>query len=363
MAQPTLETYDHLLHDGSAVAAVTYREWLIPAEGRGAVVFPPTYARPETIPEHRWLGYNIDQFDDGFNVCLIDSVGSQANRMEPLFKMPPYNELVPQVEIVVKDGTKVHLLDAGHRIADAVVRFSALEPIIHEAFLTLKKEGDATRLAKIAPTSLVFGVWDSRATQVKVPRVVRSVVRAYRVRPLHRSAQYIPPVDYQAEGLVSEGDAENQKVLSEIGLAHAPAAWTHGGVLVEGEIRRDAIVNLAALRSIRAGADDEATLRLRRYLLGLALVAFTQNLQLYLREGCELVRDPERPPEAGLVRYDGQRESLELDHDGALHYARLAAEAFGVGEGGTYAFDQKKMKAELQQSKQERKKRRRGGGE
>ena len=363
MAQPMLDSYDHLLHDGSAVAAITYREWLIPAEGRGAVIFPPTYALPERGPRDPRLGYNIDEFEDGSNVCLIDSVGSQANRMEPLFKIPPYSELVPQIEIVVKDGMKVHLLDAGHRVADAVVRFSELEPVVHEAFLALKKEGDATKLAKIAPTSLIFGVWDSRATQVKVPRVIRSVVRAYRVRPLHRSAQYIPPVDYVGEGLVEEEAGTTREDLSDVGLAHAPAAWTHGGVLVEGEIRREAIVNLAALRSIRAGANDEATLKLRRYLLGLALVAFTQNLQLYLREGCELVRDPERSPEVGLVRYDGQRESFDLDHQEALHYARLAADAFGVGEGGTYAFDQKKMKAELQQSKQERKKRRRGGGE
>jgi CRISPR-associated protein Csb1 len=30
-------------------------------------------------------GYNIDELPDGSNVCLIDSFGSQANRIEPLF--------------------------------------------------------------------------------------------------------------------------------------------------------------------------------------------------------------------------------------------------------------------------------------
>ena len=32
------------------------------------------------------IGYNIDELADGTKVAQIDSVGSQANRMEPLFK-------------------------------------------------------------------------------------------------------------------------------------------------------------------------------------------------------------------------------------------------------------------------------------
>ena len=75
-------------------------------------------------------GYNIDRFNDDANgvrsVCLIDSVGSQANRMEPMFKRDVYKALVPQIEI--RAGTRlVNLLDAGHRAADAIVRCSALK--------------------------------------------------------------------------------------------------------------------------------------------------------------------------------------------------------------------------------------------
>jgi CRISPR-associated protein Csb1 len=43
--------------------------------------------------------YNIDTLSDGTRVCTIDSVGSQANRMEPIFKAPPYSQLVPQIDI------------------------------------------------------------------------------------------------------------------------------------------------------------------------------------------------------------------------------------------------------------------------
>jgi len=272
-----LEIYDGWLKDDSDVAAVVMRQWLVPVEGEDSVVFPPTYTLAETEVGDRFnkgepipgvykgqngpMGYNIDRFPDGTSVCLIDSVGSQANRMEPIFMREPYKKLVPQV--VVKAGDQaVNLLEAGHRAADAIVRFSDLCEELEKAFNAVRA-GDASKLARIAPTSLVFGVWDSRGTQVKLPRAVRSVIRAFKVKPLHRSAQYIPAIDYVGTGLLEAPQGkEQQKAMSELGLSHAPAPWTHGGVLVEGEIRRDAALNFAALRALRAG-DDTETLSLR----------------------------------------------------------------------------------------------------
>src|SRR5260221_5522517 len=153
------------------------RQWLVPVEGSDAIIFPPTYAPPEGTRKEDWLGYNIDTLEDGTKVCQIDSVGSQANRIEPIFKRAPYAQLVPQV--VVKAGTReVHLLEAGHRAADAIVRFSDLGQELWDAFKALLDAGNAEPLARMAPTSLIFGGWDSRATQVKMPRIVRSVIRA-----------------------------------------------------------------------------------------------------------------------------------------------------------------------------------------
>ena len=72
--------------------ALHMKQKLLPVEGDGGVIFPPTYAD---------IGYNIDTLSDGTKVALIDSVGSQANRMEPIFKRAPYSELVPQIEITL----------------------------------------------------------------------------------------------------------------------------------------------------------------------------------------------------------------------------------------------------------------------
>jgi CRISPR-associated protein Csb1 len=80
-----LKQHDNWLKDDSQFAALVMRQWFQPVEGEEAVIFPPTYARPDGTREQDWLGYNIDG-EGASSICQIDSVGSQANRMEPIFK-------------------------------------------------------------------------------------------------------------------------------------------------------------------------------------------------------------------------------------------------------------------------------------
>lgn len=319
--------FDEWLEDDSEVAALVMRQWLEPVEGKDAVIFPATYAKPEGMRDTDWTGYSIDRFDDGTSVCQIDSVGSQANRIEPMFKRAKYKHLVPQVIIEAGDR-EVHLLDAGHRAADAIVRFSTLGPRLDEAFRAYRDSGNAVPLARVAPTSIVFGAWDSRATQAKLSRIVRSVVRAYDVKVLHRSAQYTTV----AGEILDAGDAEvtTRGPKAELGFAHVPAVLTHGGIQVRGEIRRDATVNLSALRALADSAEGGNTLKLRRYVLGLSLVSITAFPESHLREGCQLVSAEGRASEWRLVKHDGTREDLGLTHSQALDFATTAAEDFDV---------------------------------
>jgi CRISPR-associated protein Csb1 len=356
MSEETLRQYDEWLTDESPLAALVMRQWLVPVEGKDSVIFPPTYATPERPPEG-WLGYNIDRFEDGTSVCQIDSVGSQANRIEPLFKRGPYNKLVPQITIEA-DGRHISLLEAGHRAADAIVRFSNLAPDLEAAYQAWLDRGDAQPLAKLAPTSIVFGSWDSRATQAKLPRIVRSVIRAYDVKTLHRSAQYSTIAGEILEG--AEVEVTTTGIKAELGFAHVPAAWTHGGVLVQRETRRDAALNLSALRAL--GADPaENVLKLRRYILGLALVAFTAPQETFLREGCQLVPDTNRTAEWKAVKHDGNSEYLAITHTDALAFAQVAATDFEVGESKTATFDAQSAREALGQTKEQRKAGRRRG--
>ena len=329
--QTKLNQYDDWLKDDSDVAALVMRQRLEPVEGKDAVIFPPTYAKPERMKEEDWTGYNIDRFEDGTSVCQIDSVGSQANRMEPIFSREKYKHLIPQVIIkATSEGRErtIHILEAGHRAADAIVRFSTLGPDLDKAFRVYKGDGNAEPLARIAPTSILFGSWDSRATQAKLPRIVRSVIRAFNVKELHRSAQY----STVAGEILAGGDAEVTATgpKAELGLAHVPSVLTHGGVQVLGEIRRDASLNLVAIRALAASSDGDSTLNLRRYILGLALVSLTAPVESSLREGCQLVPDLDHPTEWKLVRHDGTRNDSPIPHDQAIAFATAAAKAFGV---------------------------------
>jgi len=135
----------------------------------------------------------------------------------------------------------------------------------------------------------------------------------------------------------------DQKYLSNQGLSDAPAGRGPGGVLVKGDILREAVLNLIPLRALGA-ANEDRSLALRRYLLGLSLIAFAAPAQLFLRQGCLLTADPEKPAEVASVERSGKRNKISLDEEMVLAYAKAAADAFGVGESFSTAFEVEKAK-------------------
>jgi CRISPR-associated protein Csb1 len=342
-----LKKFDAWLSDDGP-AALVIREHLVPVEGPKGVLFPPTFAASEDKTFRG--GYNIDSFgtpEEGKNVCLIDSVGSQANRIEPLFAKEKYAGLVPQVTI--KAGEKVvSLLEAGHRAGDAIVRCTLLQKALQDSFKAAQ-QGNVEPLARIAPTSLVFGVWDSRDTQAKLPRLIASTIRAFDVRRLTRSAQFNPAAEFVTNGLLDEpSDKQTRDAYAQRGFVHVPASGSHGGIIADGGIRRDATLSLAALRLLNAATDMSKTESLRRYILGLALVAFTYRPSSYLRQGCNLVPDPDKPAEFVEVRNDGSRHPAKITHDDAIAFASAAAKSFGIGKDQQVEFDKDLAKKDVQ---------------
>ena len=350
---PTSVTQDMLdswADDLHGPVALHMKQRLVPVEGEGAVVFPPTYAD---------IGYSIDALSDGTKVAQIDSVGAQANRMEPLFKKTPTDRpsnplaaLVPQIEIVLGNDKTVSILDAGHRLGDALVRSSELADDAAAAFAAYQERGDAGPIAKLAPTSIVFGVWDSRGGHAKLPRIVQSVIRAWDVDVLHRAAQYNPPIDYVAEGELDEaGDKSESDSRSELGFRHAPAIWRDdgrkervlGGIVARDGIWRDVTVNLIALRAL----NGEHGSALRRYVLGLTIVAATDPQDGFLRQGCLLTPDPGSPAVWHLVNRGGERSCIDLTADGAVAYAQDRAKLFGVGADRSVAFDRARARTAI----------------
>ena len=161
-------------------AAARCRVTLQPAGGEGTKVFPPTYAGAVYATEKR----RLPGHDEPVDCVLLDSVQSQANRMEdalqqavdsgrisiPVIEVDftPYfpGESQPDDMRLLDPVGKVSSLQAPHRIADAILRDSLLENTPFRQSELGKRIGmvsarDATVLFEACPTALLFGMWDS----------------------------------------------------------------------------------------------------------------------------------------------------------------------------------------------------------
>ena len=159
---------------GDAVA-LRSRTSLQPAGGEGDKIFPPSYAVNERA-EHKYAveERQIGDTDTVSVTVLLDSVASQANRAElALLEGWERGELifpVPFVDFIdhgdVLDYEKLTVLEAPHRLADAIFRDSLLDGTLFRLSdmgrsITDATPRNATALFRYSPTSLLFGMWDS----------------------------------------------------------------------------------------------------------------------------------------------------------------------------------------------------------
>jgi CRISPR-associated protein Csb1 len=114
-----------------------------------------------------------------------------------------------------------------------------------------------------------------------------------------------------------------------------PAAGAHGGVVARGPIQRDVTVNFVALRRLKS----ENSTALRRYILGLALVAAIEPIDGFLRAGCLPTLDPASDAEWKLVHRDGKRDPVALDPGIIKKYAQDCANTFDKGPDRPVTFD------------------------
>jgi CRISPR-associated protein Csb1 len=182
MAELTLEVLSRAVAGGAA--ALRSRTKLQPAGGEGTKIFPPTYAGAVYATEKR----RLPGHDEPVDCVLLDSVQSQANRMEEALQQAVDSGrlTIPVVEVDFTpyfdpDGKnaelnedmrlldpvgKVSSLQAPHRIADAILRESLLnnKPFRQSDLgkrIGMASARDATALFELCPTALIFGMWDS----------------------------------------------------------------------------------------------------------------------------------------------------------------------------------------------------------
>lgn len=354
----------------AADAALRRIRRMQPVGGPGDRIFPPTYPGGQKgtarhiFEKRRIAGEDRD-------CVLLDSVQSQANRLEAALLDLVRNETVSIPHVVVdfsgakangedlSDIGEITSLKAPHRIYDAIIRDSVLDgtdfPKTEEYKALVKaRPQDATAVFALSPTALVFGAWNSTGQGgglgAKFPRLVTSEIvgiglaRGERIaahidprdRPADRLSQPIPrgermavridPLGIRAEAQVQGGPLDwrvaapgtkgkDVKNPSKVNHSNVPAEPAELGVTVD-YAQHVATLSFAGLRALGFGANgSEQAAAARLALAALALLAFAaQDVAGYdLRSRCHLV--PEGPAPWEIVRADGTAEPVAFDLD------------------------------------------------
>ena len=343
---------------GSAVA-IRSRLTLQPAGGAGDKVFPPTYDAPG---EHKYAveERQIGEGGERSVTVLLDSVASQANRAEmALLDGWERDELVfpvPYVDFSSSGGLteyrKLTVLEAPHRIADAIFRDSLLDGTLFRLSdigraITDATPRDATDMYRYSPTSLLFGMWDSTGPKggmgSKFQRAYVSEIVGFDAKAGKKVGSRIDPL--RIERVAAEDRVFNSADPDEVwttnpdeaerkagkpvfatrrgtsGTAGQPSKINHGnvtpsidgtagGVTISRAVQTT-VVSLAALRRLRFRGlqrDAESAARTAVAALGVAAVVFQYEADFDLRSRCLLL--PAHVPRLEMLRRDGTKDQV-----------------------------------------------------
>jgi len=335
-------------------AAIRRRQTLQPAGGQGDKIFPPTYPGEGRNggPQHVFERRRVPGRDDDVWCVLVDSVQSQANRLEDslLYAIRSGAVKVPYVTV---DFTAYDLnglgeitsLEAPHRVYDAIFRDSLLDgkPFMDSPVGDRLKRGDVTTLLEISPTALLFGAWHSTGEGggigAKFARALVSEITAIGV-PVdeivdprngeitargsgRRTGSRIDPLGVLRKVEVYKG--ENGWDVSKQGAGKGakqvrPSEINHGNIAPSintlgvncDYIEHSFVLSFAALRRLRFGTAAKDTAA-RAYLAALGLLALAEQdaLGYALRSRCDLVCDGKAALAA--VAPDGAVTDLAFD--------------------------------------------------
>ncbi len=331
---------------------------LEPAGGPGDKIFPPTHAVEDKKPKPG-AKYALETRRIGgqdVNCVLLDSVQSQANRMEEalqslwdatLIKLPvvtvDFSEIAPEVG-------RVTSLTAPHRIADALLRDSLLDARLFRLSdigksFTDASTKNATALFTVCPTGLVFGLWDSTGPKgglgAKFQRALVSEIVGINAIAGSKTESRIDPLNILKKAAdIYVAEAPSERWTTDIkeakkkdgapvkyGEEGKPSEVNHGnvtpsidsvagGVTID-EARHTVVLSLATLRRLgfTEGAEQARTVLAA---LGLLAVFAAASRGHDLRSRCLLVPRKGCALKLEAVAGDGSTTPVELDLAGAI---------------------------------------------
>ena len=338
---------------GSAAAFRSVTK-LQPVGGEGDKVFPATYAGGAYSTEKRLLdGASAD-------CVLLDSVQSQANRAEEALKSALERNRIrlPLITVDFGEANKslrseiqnLTTLDVPHRLADAILRDSALLDGTRFSKSTYAQRWsratvwNATPVYELCPTALLFGMWGSPEKPgglgAKFERAYVSEIVAVDVVGLDnlqkRFGYRIDPLNASKNVLVKPSEDGTFKLdgkvrPSEINHGNIPFDSANSGVRFR-YAEQTTVVSLGALRKLRFPvAGDDSTSRNdagRTVLAALGLCAgvFASEAGTSLRSRCHLWPTEERVWEL-LEKPGAETKKYRISGDQAAALLSEAVEA------------------------------------
>src|SRR5258708_19438521 len=91
--------------------------------------------KPSTFPDKDGVGQYLIYDNAGVKDVVLDTHQSQANRLEPALDG---TGLIPDSKVKVGEDT-IFLTEAGHRLTDALLRFSNKAPLVKPPFHDFSK--------------------------------------------------------------------------------------------------------------------------------------------------------------------------------------------------------------------------------
>lgn len=366
--------------EGDAVA-LRSRLGLQPAGGSGTKIMPPTFGVPESAAHKYAVEKRVTEDGEVSITVLLDSVASQANRMEEaLLEGWELGELDLPVAFVdftdvedLADIGRLSSLEAPHRLADAIFRDSLLESTLFRLSsvgraVTEATPRNAAAMMSYCPHALLFGMWDSTGPKgglgSKFQRAIVSEVVGFDAEIGTSVGSRIDPFDIRrgVEGILPAKNAEEvwtfdegaaakgaQMRPSEINHGNiAPSIDDRGGGVTVSRAEQSVVLSLPALRRLRfplttegvtvASAQRrkaETAARTAIAAIGVAAIAYQHELDFDLRSRCLLV--PQHRTRVEFVdRSGGEPEPVVLTRklaQGLLAEAAEEAARYGVGFG------------------------------
>ncbi len=281
------------------IPALRARTRFQPMGGPGDVLYPPTYVEGGD-PRH-------DRIIDGQteHCVLLDSVASQANRMEEA--LLPYE--IPRLEVTVGDY-HVSSLTAPHRFTDVILRSCDGYP----SDVLLNR--NLLEIFGYSPNSLLMGIWHSNrkgAAGIRIPRSMTSEIIGIGFADAPHVGGRLDPLPISSSSTVEIDDSVAGWKLAKKGVRPSEAligsAFSKQGQIQRGRgvtvkyAEQITVISLTSLARLQLGDDVTTALA----AIGIAAATLASRA-MWLRSRCELL------PESTLTwEFVGGDEKITCD--------------------------------------------------